>query len=293
MLSLFGWVALKGLAAKTTDTFVAGLVFRSVTLAVLFGAIAFRASRRAGAGWAAALVGALLGWPLRNVGVEASTNVLAWLQDGSVLTWLGGLRGLGTRLTLWLALLGASLATASGRHVTIDVVTRALGDGVRRPLASLGGLVAALVCLVSAWGFLDFTAVDAFGAPPGGSPSTQLAAVTGGLGRHASRALVQARIDLHVAGRVLTGTPWSESVTGEEWNEWLGDAPELASQHETDPARRRSPLLSLPQEASRGLLVKDFGLIIPFGLLMMALRFVLWVLRGAPVESAHGPAAVP
>jgi hypothetical protein len=43
-------------------------------------------------------------------------------------------------------------------------LARALGDGARRPLASLGGVVAALVCLVSAWGFLDFIAVDAFGA---------------------------------------------------------------------------------------------------------------------------------
>jgi hypothetical protein len=293
VLSLIGWVALKGLAAKTTDTFVAGLVFRSVTLAVAAGALAFRVGKRPGLGWLAALVGALLGWPLRNVGVEACTNVLAWLQDGSVLTWLGGLRGLGTRLTLWLALLGASLATASGRHVTIDVVTRALGDGVRRPLASLGGVVAALVCLVSAWGFLDFIAVDAFGAPQSGSVGTQLSAVGTGLARHGSRALVQARIDLHVVGRVLTGTPWSESVTGAEWNEWLGASEELASQREGDPARRRSPLLSLPQEASRGLLVKDFGLVIPFGLLMMALRFALWVLRGAPVQSAHGPAGAP
>jgi hypothetical protein len=291
VISLLSWVALKGLSAKTTDTFVAGLVFRAATLAVGLGALTFRASKRPGLGWLAALVGVLVAWPIRNLGVDAFTNVLAWLQDGSVLTWLGGLRGLGTRLTLWLALLGASLATASGRHVTIDVVTRALGEGVRRPLASLGGLVAAAVCLVSSWGFLDFIAVDAFGAPQGGSAATQLGAVSSGLARHATRALVQARIDLHVAGRVVSGTPWSESVTGAEWNEWLGASDELRSQRETDPARLRAPLLSLPQEASRGLLVKDFGLVIPFGLLMMALRFLLWVLRGAPVESAHGAAS--
>ncbi len=290
VVSLIGWVALKGLSSKTTDTFIAGLVFRAAASAVIGGSIAVRLSRRPTLGWLAAVLAAASAWLWRNVGVDAFNNVFAWLQDGSLLTWLGGLRGIGTRLTLWLALLGASLATATGRHVTIDVITRALGDTWRRPLASFGGVVAAAVCAVSAYGFFDFIAVDAFGAAPTTAFGDKAVAVSQGLQRHAARAVIQATIDLHVAARVVGGTRWDQAVTGKEWNAWLGGSAELASQRETDETARRSPLLSLPQEASRGLLVKDFGLIIPFGLLMMALRFVLWVLRGAPAESPHGGA---
>ena len=54
------------------------------------------------------------------------SNALNWLQSASTLTLLGGLRGLATRFTLWLALLGASLATAQGKHINVDVVMRFL-----------------------------------------------------------------------------------------------------------------------------------------------------------------------
>jgi hypothetical protein len=91
-----------------------------------------------------------------------------------------------------------------------------------------------------------------------------------------------------VLPRVLLARPWDKTVTGADWNAWLGGAQDEAAQQEADLALTRAPLLSYPGEASRGLLVKDFSLIVPFGLLMMALRFVLWLLRGAPVESAHG-----
>jgi hypothetical protein len=284
--SLLAWVALKGLSARTTDTFVAGVLFRAALLALAAGLAARRLGPRAGL--AAVLLGAAAAWPLRDVGVDYFSNIFAWLQDGSLLTWFGGLRGLGTRLTLWLALLGASLATANGRHVTIDVATRALGEGLRRPLARVAGLVTAVVCAGAAWGFFDFIAIDAFHAARGGRPAEQVTAVAVGLGGHLARAATQLKVDVHVATRVLWAQPWDRCVTGAEWNAWLGDDAALESQREADPAAWRSPLLSLPAEGSRGLLVKDCDLIVPFGLLMLALRSLLWVLRGAPVEGAHG-----
>ena len=58
-------------------------------------------------------------------------NIKGWLQEGSTLTLLGGLRGLGTRLTLWLALLGGSLATAAGKHIHVDVVFRFSAQAAR------------------------------------------------------------------------------------------------------------------------------------------------------------------
>jgi Tripartite ATP-independent periplasmic transporters, DctQ component len=290
VVSLLAWVALKGLSARTTDTFVAGVVFRGLMLGTASGALAARLTGRAALGWGAALVGALAAWPLRQVGVEYFGNLLAWLQDGSLLTWFGGLRGLGTRLTMLLALLGASLATASGRHVTIDVVTRALPEAFRPVLLRLSGAVALAVCAAASWGFFDFSAVDAFEAPPASAPLEKAARVGAGLERHLSRAARQLRLDLTVLPRVLAGQPWGQSLSGEEWNRALEGDPSLAAQREPDPRALRVPLLSTPDETSRGIFVKDLGLMVPFGLLMMALRFGLWLVTGAVVASPHGGA---
>jgi len=287
--SLLAWVALKGLSSRTTDTFIAGFVFRALSSAAVVGALARRLGRGSRLAWPAALLAAVAAWPWRDAGTDYFANLLGWLQDGSLLTWFGGLRGLGTRLTLWLALLGASLATASGRHVTVDLLTRALGR-FGHLSSALGGVVAAIVCLAAAWGFFDFSAVDAFGASPRASALEKVSAVATGLGRHLDFAARQGRIDLAMASKVLRGRPWGRSLTGAEWNDLLGSAPELQAQRELDPGALRSPLLSRPEEASRGLLVKDFNLIVPFGLALMALRFLLWLARGAPIEPAHGPA---
>lgn len=288
--SLLLWVALKGLSSRTTDAFIAGLVFRAATAGLVTGLLARWLEAGPRLAWGASLLAAASAWLWRDVGADAASNVLGWLQDGSLLTWVGGLRGLATRLTLWLALLGASMATASGRHVTVDVLTRGLGEGARRPLAALGGVVAAVVCLTAAWGFFDFTAIDAFGASSQARPAEKAAAVSEGLGRHLVWAGRQLRVDVTVAGRVLAGRPWSQSLTGAEWNALWSDEPECAALLEAEPSVLRSPLVSRPEEPSRGLLVKDMNLVVPFGLVMMALRFVVWLLRGAPVEAAHGPA---
>ncbi len=305
--SLSLWVVLKGLSAKTTDAFVGGLLLRSLIAGALFGALAWLAGAawkgrwpRTALAFAGAAAGAGLGSVLRGAGVDYFSNLLGWLQDGSSLTLVGGLRGLGTRLTLFVALLGASLATAAGRHVSIDVATRAFGPRLRARLSLAGGALAGVVCLFSAWGFFDFIAVDAFGARPGSAPLEALSAVARGASRHAFLARRQLAMDARMLGRVLRGEPWSASLAPAEWNVWLdaGDwaghfGPEVtASLREADGAAApRSPLVSVPAEPSRGLLVKTLDLIIPFGLLMMALRFLLWALRKGPVEELHGAPA--
>ena len=257
--SLVLWVCLKGLSSRTTDTFFAGLVFRALVGMLVAGGLTHRFGRRPWLTTLSCAVGITTSWLWRDVGVEWATNVLGWLQDGSTLTLFGGLRGFGTRLTLWLALLGASLATASGRHVSIDVAKSALGEAARAPLARLGGVVAAAVCLVSAWGFFDFTAVDAFAAAPGSSASSKVATVLGGVSRHTSFVVRQLTSDVQVMPSVLSGTSWST-------------LPDL--------------LIATPGEATRGLLVKTMNLIVPLGLLLIALRFLLWVLMG-PGEEPH------
>ncbi len=258
--SLLLWVCLKGLSSRTTDTFVAGLVFRALLGMTVLGALTHALGRRPRLTALACAVGVGASWLWRDLGVEWATNVLGWLQDGSTLTLFGGLRGVGTRLTLWLALLGASLATATGRHVSLDVAKSALGDSFRAPLARVGGLLAAVVCFASAWGFFDFTAVDAFTAPPTASVSSKTAMVLAGVARHASFTAHQLGRDLQVMPSVLAGTRWSA-------------LPDL--------------LLPTPGEATRGLLVKTLNLIVPLGLLLVGLRFMFWVLLGATNDEPH------
>lgn len=298
LLSLCAWVVLKGLAAQTTSTFVAGALLRAGLLGVASALVAFRVTKgrrlpTAACGVAGAMVGVLL----RGVGVSWAGNILGWVQDGSSLTLMGGLRGLATRLTLLLVFVGASIATAQGRHLTIDVVARVLPETARRFSNALTGLVAAAVCVVSAWGFFDFIAIDAFRARMDDVPAAKWSAVSQGLGRDAFFLRRQLALDLTVAPRIVTGSKWDTALTGAEWNAWL-DAVDWSSptdfaelrEHRELPESTHVPLVVTSPDSPRGLLVKPLSLVVPFGLLMLALRFLLWVLRGAPVESAHGAA---
>jgi TRAP-type C4-dicarboxylate transport system permease small subunit len=295
-LLLVAWVVLKGLASQTSGDYVAGAVLRAGLLALAGALLARRgfAKRRwvDAATGLAALLGAGLGLLLKNVGVSWAANVLGWLQDGSTLTLAGGLPGLATRLTLWLVLLGASLATAQGRHLTIDLVARALSPRLRAASNLLSGLVAALVCLVSAWGFFDFIAIDGFHAALDAPPAEKWSAVQHGLSRDAFFTTRQLVLDATMAPRVLGGARWDTSLSADEWNAWLDAADWSGVLDPTTlreaPGATHVPLVVTGQDAARALLMKPLSLVVPFGLLVLALRFLLWVLRGAPVEGAHG-----
>ena len=92
-------------------------------------------------------------------------NLLAWLQNASFLVFFGGASDIAKRLTLWLALLGASVATGQGKHINVDVVMRFLTPRARVPVAVLGWMVAAVVCFAGVWGFFDHVAVVDYSAP--------------------------------------------------------------------------------------------------------------------------------
>ncbi|MDX2010396.1 MAG: TRAP transporter small permease subunit [Myxococcaceae bacterium] len=293
VVSLLAWVGLKGLAAQTSGPFVAGAVLRAVLLAAAAGALAHRLGRGPAVTAFAALLGATGGVLLRDVGVAWANNVLGWAQDGSSLTLVGGLRGLSTRLTLWLVFLGASLATAQGRHLAIDGLARLLGPW-RRGASMLGGVVTVAACAVAAWGFFDFLAIDAFSAPAGATPREKSAATWRTLGADLHLVHRQLALDLTVAPRVLSGTRWDTALTSAEWNAWL-EAGDFGAGVDVGALRDDSggthvPLASVGATPPRGLLVKPFALIVPFGLVMLCLRLVLWLLRGAPVDEGHGPA---
>jgi hypothetical protein len=258
---------------------------------VLVGSLSWRFSKSTRLTTGLIVLAAASSWLWRALGVAWAGNVLGWLQDGSLLTWCGGLRGLGTRLTLALAMLGAALATASGRHVSIDVVSRVFSVTAKAWIARAGGVLAAVVCVLAAWGFFDFTAIDAFHAAPTESGPEKWSATTGGLARHGALAWKQFTLDTRMVGRVLGGNRWDRSLPATEWNSWLGDGEEFKSLRESDDSVTRMPLLAMPGESPRGLLVKDLNLVVPLGLLWLAVRFLLWVLRGAPAEAPHGAAS--
>ncbi len=223
----------------------------------------------------------------RAFGVEYFSHVLDWLQEGSTLTLFGGLSGISTRLTMLVALLGASLAAASGTHIAIDVVVRFIPEKLRKPVNIGGALVTALVCVVASWGFFDFISVTSFGAKPGETPSAKAAHVTAELGEHFFLWRKQAGLDLGALPKVLMGKRWDspERMNGREWNEFLEQggfverygaekvATIKASKEDLDSPR--VPFVVVPDGNARGMLVHGLDLIFPLGFLMIGLRMLL------------------
>ncbi len=229
-------------------------------------------------------------------------NWLNWMQNASLLNLFGGTRGLVTRLTLCLALLGASMATAKGKHINVDVALRFLAPNFRLPVAVFGWLVAALVCFVTSWGFVDQIAIANFRIDrlgPCAEDPTKRCEITAvselaKLGHEMRRDLFlvgrQASLDLKTGPRVLMGKPYDKTLTGADWNTWLKGAEwerwfaadDVARQVLADDraAESKSPSIVMPGggEEVSGILVRDFNLVIPFGLLVIGLRFLLRIL---------------
>src|SRR5260370_10804624 len=78
---------------------------------------------------------------------------------------MGGLRGLVTRLTPWIALLGASIATSRGKHIRIDIVLRSVPARLSRATAIVGQLAAAVISVLAVVGFLAYISIAAYRAP--------------------------------------------------------------------------------------------------------------------------------
>jgi hypothetical protein len=284
------WIAMKGLSTPSTGDAKAGIVFRGVIGALALG-LASRlptrgrpAAQRDAITVGAVVVGLLSAGLWSRWGVDYFSNVLNWLQDGSTLTLIGGLRGLGTRLTLWLALLGASLATASGKHINVDVVMRFLSDRARLPVAVAGWLLAATVCLTAVWGFFDHIAIESFATPADAPPGAKVAQVAEHTGQNLFLLRKQVALDLRTLGHVSAGERYDRWMTGAEWNAWIKGggweehwsqadlATVLVPEGSTEP---KPPLVVVPNGSNRGILGHDLDLVVPFGLLMIGLRFVL------------------
>ena len=321
--ALVTWVTLSGLSGEGT---VAAVVFRSMVGATVLGMIANQVTKTREpkingiAVTAAVIVGLLTGKLWEHVGVAYVSNFLNWIQNASVFMLVGGLRspGLATRLTLWLALLGASIATAQGKNINVDVLMRFLTPKLRALVAIVGWTAAAAVCLTGAWGFFDHIAIQEFKVTPGvpcpedatrsceKAPAVKIAQV--GHDMRSDLFLVgrQLSLDARTLPRVLVGRKYSDWLTAPQWNEWMRGADwthhfaaeDVQAQMMPDdqPTATRLPAVNVPSgtESARGLLTRDLNFVFPFGLFMIALRFLLralLVLSGQVIvdpDAAHG-----
>jgi tripartite ATP-independent transporter DctQ subunit len=319
LAALVAWVFLNGLSESVGQS--AGVVFRAVMAAIALGCgtwFGFRSMvlerRRAltllAIGLGLSLAPAWREWVLAAAKPGASgtaltlahldaasagyfDNVKGWLQEGSTLTLMGGLRGLGTRLTLWLALLGGSLATASGKHIHIDVVFRFLPKRLRVPSAIVNYFAAAAVCIFGAWGFFDHIAIESYGSRADDRAGAKIANAAHEIGDHFFYTRKQLGLDIRSMPRVLGGARYDQWMTAPAWNAWVDDAgfdgrftpEEVKSIKVPGDNGYHVPLVLSPKgENTRGVLNETLGLVFPFGLFAIALRFLL---RAVMTLSGH------
>jgi len=315
------------LSGMSAEGNLAGVVFRSLAGATVLGFITHKLTKKreevqhAIAVTVAVVVGLVTPKLWAHFGVSYMSNVLNWIQNASVFMLFGGLRtpGLATRLTLWLALLGASIATAQGKHINVDVLMRFLTPRMRVPVAITGWLAAAVMCIAGAWGFFDHIAIQSFHAPKDKAcgeqrcdlaPGEKWEIVKHGLGDDVFLLGRQMSLDVKTLPHVVVGDRYDQYMKASEWNAWMKDADWTAHYKAEDvqaqmlpadaPDATKMPAVNVPgaSEESRGILTKDLDFIFVFGLLMIALRFILrslLVITGKVTvdpDAAHGEAEV-
>ena len=307
VMSLTLWVVLRGLATDTLPgSNPAGLVCRNLLSAGFLGVIAHLATRSRGvrphriAVTSAVVFGLFIGGRLWvHAGVLWASNVLNFLQNASVLMLIGGLRGLATRLTLWVALLGASLAASRGKHIHVDVAVRYLPPKTRLPSAIAGWLATAAVCTAGVFGFVDYIGAAAFRVNsvqscPGDPTkecdtptSVKVAAISREIGADFFLLGRQASLDLTTWPRVLVGISYDKWMTAADWNAWL-DGADWTAHYDADAVKAMHADMSSPQatripqvvvpgtgEEARGLLIRELNFVFPFGLAAIALKYLL------------------
>jgi hypothetical protein len=158
------------------------------------------------------------------------------------------------------------------------------------------------VCAVAVFGFADYIGIAAFRVsamqPCPGEPSKacdtpageKVAAVMKEIGSDTFLFGRQASLDLKSLPRVITGTPYDRWMTAGEWNSWLDGADWTAHFEKSAvdalhmdpsvPGATRMPQITVPGtgEDARGLLIRELNFVFPFGLAVIALKFLLRIL---------------
>jgi TRAP-type C4-dicarboxylate transport system permease small subunit len=281
------WVGLKGFS--TPPEHAGAFVFRGLVGGTILGVIAWNVLKdkpsniRQGATTGAVFLGFVLAKAWLGLGVDYASNVLNWYQQASFLTLLGGLRGVGTRLTMLLALVGGSLATGLGRHIVIDILIRFVNAKQRLLMVLVGWSASAIVCFIAAWGFFDHISIENFEANADATAGAKIEQVWQQLGEDSFIARKQLALDLKSTPHVLGGATYSEWLTGKEWNAWLDDEGfvERYGKQATDGLKigetdTRSPTIVIPGRGEpRGELINAAYLVFPIGLTIIGLRFIM------------------
>lgn len=321
-LALVFWLSVDALSKPGAGG--PGMVYRCLLTSIVFAVAAHLASRKhprheiitSLAFFAGIFVGTRWG----NFGTVYFANWYGWMQNASVLVFFGGIGEIAKKLTFWLALLGASVATGQGKHITVDVVMRVLSPRARVPVAVLGWLVAAIVSASGAWGFFDGVAVEQYhvktsvpcpGEGPSGKkcpapPMAKVGEVWTLTRRNLFLAGRQMSLDLKTLPKVIGGTPYGKYMTAGEWNAWLKDS-DWSSQFAAEDVKglelpadstdfRQPAVTAVPGGTDRieQLLAPLLNLVFPFGLFVVAIRFLLrsilaitgWV--KVDPDAAHG-----
>ncbi len=308
ILTLVFWISMKALSSSGGTG--PGLVWRCLFCVAAFGLVGRKLAgshaRAEAITGGAMLAGFLVGRAWGDAGSAYFANLFSWLQNASILVFFGGVSDLAKRLTLWLALLGASLATGQGKHITVDVVLRLISPRARVPVAVLGWLAAAAVSLFAAWGFFDNLAVEEFHVPTELKAGAKVERVAEDAGRNLSLAGAQLSLDLRSLPKVLVGTPYAKWMTPADWNAWVrggafarfkADDVKAMELPEDGSIDFRTPAVTAVPGATeqvRMLLTPLLNLIFPFGLLIVALRFLVrcvlaltgWI--DVDPDAAHG-----
>lgn len=288
------WIGLRGMQDRNS---IAGTYFRVLFGMGALGSVARFATNNRGlsekqrtfATLGAMAVGAFFAKSWTHVGNDYFQGVLDWLQQGSSIALFGGLRGISTRLTMLVALIGGSLACATGTHINVDVIVRFAPKPMRKLAHVIAMVGASLVCLSASYGFFDFIAISGFHAAPEASLATKVAAVGEELGGDFFVLRKQLSLDVGAVSYVVSGKRWNsdERMNGRQWNEFVdtGGFAERYGAEKTASIKAtaaelelpRRPFVIVPDGSAAGSLLEGLNLVFPMGFLMLGLRLLLRV----------------
>jgi len=316
ILYMSGWVTLNAFHTK------GGKLARFPGIIATFAGAAtlvtwLRAKPRKAGNLVVSIVLLVFGAILLSVSKKADyfANVARWLADASVIKQVGTPQIVSARMfTIWIALVGASLATGAGRQINIDVVMRFIGPRPRLFVAIFSYVATAFTCFVISWGFLDYLAITRFGAGKEQTKTEKAKIIGESIQRHGFLLRRQLSMDVRSFGKVvISGQPFDKWYTGNEWNKEVNEngwakmyppkgatpsyKPCLSSQELEqltaqntqfvegwrlqgvcdigDGTGTRAPLMTAPEPDDRTPLEADLSLLFPWGFFVIGVRFLL------------------
>jgi tripartite ATP-independent transporter DctQ subunit len=303
------WITMRGMKEPVEADIPAGTFFRMIAGAAILGGIARLATRkrldeqkRTWITVGAVVLGLATAKLWRGVGIDYFARLNDWLQQGSTVSLFGGVLGISTRLTILVALIGASLAASSGQHINIDVFLRMMPKRFHRSTSIASGVAAASICVMVGWAMFDHLALTELGASDEATATQKVSVAGGKLGEMFFVWRKQVVLDLGALPYVVRGEKWNapERMTGREWNEELetGGFVERYGREKIDALKAPeaqldqpwTPFVVVPDTETRGILKNGVDLLMwPLGLGFIALRFLLRALLTAGGFLAGGP----